>query len=109
MGASILKKADAFKTVYSNKTFDYFACKKPVLMLIDGVSRELIETANAGSYVEPENPLEFSKKIMGYLSDKKRLEIEGNNGYAFAKSNFDRTILAEKYLNHIISLKSINV
>ena len=37
MGTSVLKKVDTFKTVYSNKTFDYMACKKPILMAIDGV------------------------------------------------------------------------
>ena len=45
MGASVLKNVDAFKTVYSNKTFDYMSCKKPVLMAIDGVSRKLVEDA----------------------------------------------------------------
>ncbi len=48
MGASVLKKVDTFKTVYSNKTFDYMSCKKPILMAIDGVSRELVEDAQCG-------------------------------------------------------------
>ena len=32
IGASVLKKVDAFKTIYSNKTFDYMSCKKPILI-----------------------------------------------------------------------------
>ncbi|NDC40781.1 MAG: glycosyltransferase WbuB, partial [Chitinophagia bacterium] len=59
MGASVLKRVDTFKTVYSNKTFDYMSCKKPILMAIDGVSRELLEDAGAGTYVEPENIAEL--------------------------------------------------
>lgn len=51
MGISVLKRNDTFKTVYSNKTFDYFSCKKPVLMAIDGVARKLIVDAKAGSYI----------------------------------------------------------
>jgi glycosyltransferase involved in cell wall biosynthesis len=101
MGASVLKKVDTFKTVYSNKTFDYFACKKPVFMLIDGVSRALVEEAKAGSYVEPENPEAFAAKIVEYQKDFKRIEIEGQNGYNFAKKNFDRSSLALQYLDHI--------
>jgi glycosyltransferase involved in cell wall biosynthesis len=104
MGASILKKADAFKTVYSNKTFDYFACKKPVLMLIDGASRLLIEEAKAGIYVEPEQPEAFANAIKGYLNDEIRISVEGQNGYEFAKANFHRTVLSEKYLNQINKL-----
>lgn len=98
MGASILKRVDTFKTIYSNKTFDYFSCKKPVLMAIDGVSRELVQDAQAGSYVEPENVQEYSRVIRTYLDNPEKLQIEGVNGYVFAKRNFDRTVLANKYL-----------
>lgn len=101
MGASVLKKVDTFKTVYSNKTFDYMACKKPILMAIDGVSRELVETAAAGSYVEPENVQEYNRIIREYLQDVNRLYTEGENGFSYAKKNFDRHVLAVKYLDFI--------
>jgi glycosyltransferase involved in cell wall biosynthesis len=101
MGASVLKKVDTFKTVYSNKTFDYMSCKKPILMAIDGISRELVEAAGAGSYVEPENTAEYSRVIRSYISDLPRLNREGESGYRFAKENFDREVLAVRYLNHI--------
>ena len=101
MGASVLKKVDAFKTVYSNKTFDYMSCKKPVLMAIDGVSRQLVEDAHCGVYVEPENIEEFNKNIRLYLNDKERLQREGENGYKYAKINYDRNVLAKKYLQEI--------
>lgn len=104
MGASVLKKVDTFKTVYSNKTFDYFSCKKPILMAIDGVSRELVEDAKAGSYVEPENAQEYNRIIREYLADSERLKIEGENGYKYAKANFDRKILADRYLYSISKL-----
>ena len=101
MGASILKKVDTFKTVYSNKTFDYFSCKKPVLMAIDGVSRELVNEAKAGTYVEPENTEEYNRIIREYLNSPSKLIIEGENGYQYAKQNFDREVLACKYLEKI--------
>lgn len=101
MGASVLKRVDTFKTVYSNKTFDYMSCRKPILMAIDGVSRELVEAAGAGCYVEPENTAEYNRVIREYLSDPARLVREGESGYKFAKENFDREVLAKKYLEHI--------
>lgn len=101
VGCSVLKNVATFKTVYSNKTFDYMSCKKPVLMAIDGVSRALIEEANAGLYVEPENSLDFKEKILFYLNNKNILKEHGVNGYNFAKLNFDRKILAENYINTI--------
>jgi glycosyltransferase involved in cell wall biosynthesis len=107
MGASVLKKVDTFKTVYSNKTFDYFSCKKPILMAIDGVSRELVETAQAGTYVEPENLQEYNRIIRIYLNNPEKLINEGNNGYTYAKQNFDREVLALKYLQAIKDLKDV--
>mgnify|MGYP001556496645 CR=1 FL=1 len=101
MGASVLKRVDTFKTVYSNKTFDYMSCKKPVLMAIDGVSRELVEAAACGVYIEPENIEEYNTNIRTYLNDEGRLKKEGDNGYQYAKNHFDRDVLAKKYLQEI--------
>ncbi|TDE12499.1 glycosyltransferase family 4 protein [Dyadobacter psychrotolerans] len=104
MGISILKKTEVFKTVYSNKTFDYFSCRKPVLMAIDGISRKLVEDADAGVYIEPENPEDFAKKVRHYLNNPDLIKRHGENGYAFAKINFNREILAQQYLNYIVGL-----
>lgn len=104
MGTSVLKRVDTFKTVYSNKTFDYMSCKKPILMAIDGVSKDLVEEAKAGVFVEPENPEDFAQKIRYYLSNKNLLAVEGENGYFYAKANFDRNLLAKKYINDIKKL-----
>jgi glycosyltransferase involved in cell wall biosynthesis len=106
MGTSVLKKVDTFKTVYSNKTFDYMSCKKPILMAIDGVSRELIVNSLAGTYVEPENPSRFNAIIREYLLHPERLKAEGDNGYYYAKENFDREILAKRYFDRIESVIS---
>jgi glycosyltransferase involved in cell wall biosynthesis len=105
MGASILKKVDTFKTVYSNKTFDYMSCKKPIFMAIDGVSRELLEKANAGIYVEPENAIDFAEKIKFYLNQPELVLKQGEAGHRFAIENFDRTVLASKYLKALQFLK----
>jgi glycosyltransferase involved in cell wall biosynthesis len=101
MGTSVLKNVETFKSVYSNKTFDYMACKKPILMAIDGVSRDLVEQADAGIFVQPENPEDFAQKITQYLLNLTEIERQGEKGYCFAKENFDRKILAKKYLNLI--------
>ncbi|TAE36368.1 MAG: glycosyltransferase WbuB [Runella slithyformis] len=101
MGASVLKKVDTFKTVYSNKTFDYMSCRKPILMAIDGVSRELVEAADAGVFVEPENAADFAAKIRYYLANPAQVIAQGNNGYQYAKAHFDRVALAKRYLDHL--------
>ena len=105
VGASVLKKADTFKTTYSNKTFDYMSCKKPVLLAIDGVSRELINNANCGIYVEPENINHIVQGIKLLMSkSQKQLNLLGQNGYDYAKEHFDRKILAKKYISEIMNI-----
>lgn len=99
LGSSVLKKNDTFKTVYSNKTFDYMSCRKPILMVIDGVSRQLVEEARCGVYAEPENAADIAAKIRMYLSDQERLTTDGLNGYHYARHHFDRTNLAKEYLH----------
>jgi glycosyltransferase involved in cell wall biosynthesis len=98
IGISVLKKAEIFKTVYSNKTFDYFSCKKPVLVAIDGVSRKLVEEARAGWYVEPESPVGIVAGICMYMENPELIRIHGENGYRYAKGHFDREKLALEYL-----------
>lgn len=101
MGASVLKNVETFKTVYSNKTFDYMACKRPILMAIDGVSRELVEKANCGTFVQPESIDSYNYVIRNYLNNPDKVLQEGKNGYEYARNNFDRRVLADKYLTHI--------
>jgi glycosyltransferase involved in cell wall biosynthesis len=105
IGSSVLKKADVFKTVYSNKTFDYFSCKKPVLVAIDGVSRQLVEDSDGGSFVEPECPADFAAKVKLYMDNQELLELRGENGYRYAKAHFERNFLAKKYLNYLEHLR----
>ena len=108
MGASVLKNVDTFKTIYSNKTFDYMSCKKPVFLIIDGVSRDLIEKANCGIYVEPENIKMITNKAIecSKLSNSQLAKV-GLNGYNYARNNFERELLSTKYIN-LVNNKIIN-
>ena len=102
VGISVLKNTETFKTIYSNKTFDYMSCKKPVLMAIDGVSRKLVNDAKCGIYVEPENIKSFSEGVLKFLNKSPDdISKMGENGYNFAKNNFDRLLLSKKYVNLI--------
>lgn len=102
VGTSVLKNVNTFRTIYSNKTFDYMSCKKPILLVIDGVSKELIETAKCGIFAEPENPLCISNKSKEMSGLKKSdLNQMGLNGYNYAKENFDRAKLSINYIKEI--------
>lgn len=101
MGAPVLKNVKTFKIVYSNKTFDYTVCKKPISMAIDGVPRGLVEEANAETFVKPESPNDFAEKIRCYLCSPQLIKRQGEADYSFAKEHFDRKILANKYVGYL--------
>ena len=104
MGLSVLTKNDTFKTIYSNKTFDYMACRKPVLMAIDGISRNLVEDADAGIYVEPENPDDLAEKVRKCIETPDLLLKKGENGYHLVQKYFDRYKLAIEYMMNISTI-----
>lgn len=99
VGMSVLKKADTFTTVWSNKTFDYMACARPVLMVIDGVSRHLVETVGCGVYSPPEAPSQLAQNVERLLDlEPDRLRELGEKGYDYALKHFNRKVHAREYL-----------
>ena len=87
------------------KVFDYMACKKPVLVTIGGITRELIEQAKCGYYSEPGDINSFKNLIDSFAAmDEEKLAEMGTKGYDFVLKNFDRTELAKKYITIIASI-----
>ena len=58
-----LKKSDEFKNVIPSKIFENIAMYKPILLGVEGESKELIEKYNVGIAFEPENIKSFISAI----------------------------------------------
>jgi glycosyltransferase involved in cell wall biosynthesis len=98
----VLKKVDTFKTVYPNKMFDSMSAAKPIIIAIDGVARKLVvDDAKSGVCVEPENAQEIANKIRFYCNSSEIAKQHGQNGYDFVHKHFDRSKLADKYIELI--------
>ena len=69
--------------------------------MLDGESRRLVESAEAGLYVEPENADALVQAIRRYLLQPELVRRQGENGYAYAQRHFDRRTLAQQYLTLI--------
>jgi glycosyltransferase involved in cell wall biosynthesis len=93
---AILKPVDMYKLVYPNKVFDYMAAGRPVVLAIDGVIREVIESARAGIFVQPGNASALAEAICR-LADNPELGREmGLRGRQEVETRFNRAILSEK-------------
>lgn len=98
----VLKRIDAFKTVYPNKMFDSMSMSKPIVLAIDGVARKLVEDdAQCGIFAEPENAEDIAAKMRYYQQSPDIAKKHGSNGYKYACENYDRRRLAEKYIKAI--------
>ncbi len=103
---AILMKSDTFKTVYPNKVFDYMSCKKPLLVTIDGITKELIYEAKCGYFSPAGDIEEFCKTINKFLSlSDEQMKSMGECGYEYVKKRFDRATISSRYLNILKSIE----
>lgn len=96
-----LKKSDTFQAVIPSKIFETVAKGIPILLGVDGETRKIIETYDAGLFFEPENEIDFLTKLQlirkQILENKNRFTI----GCQHMASDFDRVKLARRMLTHL--------
>jgi glycosyltransferase involved in cell wall biosynthesis len=93
---AILKPLDEYKTTYPNKVFDYMAAGRPVVLVIDGVIRAVVDAAGCGLFAQPGNAVELAHMMRGLAKDKVRAREMGLKGRKYLEENFSRTALVEK-------------
>jgi glycosyltransferase involved in cell wall biosynthesis len=50
-----LRRLKILDTFVPSKLFDFLACAKPVILMVDGEARRILGSAGGGVFVEPEN------------------------------------------------------
>ncbi|MEM9847881.1 MAG: glycosyltransferase, partial [Bacteroidota bacterium] len=96
-----LRKSDTFKTVIPSKIFENAAMQKPILLGVEGESKEIIASYQAGLCFEPENQTEFISAI-NKLKNDKDFYSECVEGCKKLANDFDRIALANKMSNVLI-------
>jgi glycosyltransferase involved in cell wall biosynthesis len=94
---AILKPIEMYKTVYPNKVFDYMAAGRPVILAIDGVIREVVESAQGGIVVPPGDAHALSNAIQELASERQKGLVLGQNGRHHIETNFDRPVVASRF------------
>ncbi len=102
-----LKKCDTFKSVIPSKIFENAAMLKPILLGVDGESRGIIESYQAGLFFEPEHKKDFLEKLH-QLKNNRKLYAALQLGCQRLSKDFDRRILADTMLQIIITTVSPN-
>lgn len=97
-GIAILKPIPAYRTTYPNKVFDYMAAGRPVLLVIDGVIRQVVEAAHCGIFVQPGNASALADAIRTLASDPHRARQLGLDGRTYLEQHFSREQIARRLL-----------
>jgi colanic acid biosynthesis glycosyl transferase WcaI len=95
----LLKKAELFKTVLPTKMLEYMSCARPVIFGVDGHARKVMEQANAGIFVTPEDPAALAEAVMRLAADPALCESLGRNGRQHVIRYFSRQHTAKVYLD----------
>ena len=95
----LLKRTDLFKTVIPTKMLEFMSCSRPVLLGVDGQARQILELAQAGRFVEPENASELAAAIIHLARHPEYCETLGRNGRRHIVAHFSRKRTAETYIS----------
>jgi|SRR5579863_3669605 len=94
----LLKKTDVFKTVIPTKMLEFMSCGRPVILGVDGQAREVLEEAQAGIFIEPENAEQLQDAILRLAADVQLRTLLGENGRKYVVQKASRGATAKAYI-----------
>jgi glycosyltransferase involved in cell wall biosynthesis len=96
---AILQDIPMFRTTYPNKVFDYMAAGRPTLLAIDGVIRQVIETAQGGLFVPPGDATALARAVLQLYADRAQAHTMGCAARAYVVKYFNRQQQAADFVS----------
>lgn len=102
VGLQVLRNIPAFYFGTSpNKFFDYISAGLPVVNNYPGWVAKMIREDNCGFAVPPDDPKAFADALEKAADNKKELPALGENASRLAKREFDRELLARRWVSWV--------
>jgi glycosyltransferase involved in cell wall biosynthesis len=92
-----LKNLALFRDVLPAKLFECMAAKLPIVLAVDGEARQLLERANGGIYVQPEDPAALADAVRKLSDDPSLRRDFGENGSRYVSEHYDRREMARRF------------
>jgi glycosyltransferase involved in cell wall biosynthesis len=70
--------------------------EKPIVLGVEGESAELLQVAQAGLCIGPEDADQLVARVLALSNDRELCQRLGRNGRRFVIEHFDRIVLARK-------------
>ena len=107
-----LRDDPLFETVIPSKIFEAMATGTPIVLGVRGESQRIVETAEAGLPIPPEDPDALAEAVR-HLEEHPELHAEmAENAYRHVRAHYDRKGLAREYaalLERIAGKESVEV
>jgi len=96
-----LRKSPLFETVIPSKIFEAMATRTPIILGVQGEAKALIEEANAGIPMTPEDPDALIDAVHQLKSDENLRDVLANDAYQYVKMHYTRERLAHTYTERL--------
>jgi colanic acid biosynthesis glycosyl transferase WcaI len=96
-----LRKIDIFNSTIPVKIFDAWACARPVILCNEGEASELVNLAQGGVTIPPEDPEKMVEAILHLKDSPIIMQSMGENGLTYTNLHYSRTKLAEQLIRHL--------
>jgi len=95
---------EIFKITIPSKLYESMAAEIPILLCVDGEARKIMEEANCGMFVEPENAQMLSEKIIFFRNNRNIIKDLGKNGRKEAFNSFSRNSVVKRFYDELLKL-----
>ena len=102
----VFKNYSVLSTSSPNKMFDSFAAGIPIIQNTEGWIKNLVTKENCGINVIPNDAKSMMLAIEKIAHNTDIQQIQAANALRLAQTEFNRDILAAKYLNALICLNN---
>jgi glycosyltransferase involved in cell wall biosynthesis len=92
-----LRNLPLFKGVIPAKLFECMAARLPIVLGVDGEARQLVERANGGICVEPENPGALAEALKKLSADPALQRELGENGRRYVFAHYDLNEIGRRF------------
>ena len=86
-----------------NKIFDSFAAGKPIIQTSKGWIKNLVEIENCGINLSLNDLSESRLHLMNFIRNENKQLIQSKNSLNLAKNKFNKSIVFDEYINHILN------
>lgn len=87
---AILQDVPMFRTTYPNKVFDYMAAGRATVLVIDGITRDLIESSYGGVFVQPNDDKGLANTILDLSNNAEIVKQMGLNAREYLVKHLNR-------------------